>query len=636
MLNFDIAAAQIDGARDYQEDAFLVTYLGERATQNGSLLIVADGMGGHAAGNVASNMAVQTFNREVVTHFPCDDMPGILRGAVDQANQSIQETVRETQALKGMGCTFVAVVIDDDEVYWVSVGDSHLYLVRDGELFKLNADHSYGGFLDRMAAQGTPVEAEAGFSRNMLMSALTGEPIAEVDCPPTPVQVQAGDRLVIASDGLDTLSSDQIIACCDMARSARETVDDLLDNVQSARRPKQDNTSVVVLAVTPSEDDEAEEDAVPAGAAVFTSSAPEPVAAAKTGISTVPRGIETEGSAIRYSARPKPKSQRRAQPLGATAKPKSKRRSSWVVVAAGVLVLALGSALMLRPTETTTPSPVRQSDQVAYVEGDASPEPTPGAEAPPATIEAIVVDPAPQFRDAAGNTPLPLMAALPAGRFTMGSPSASVYFDEQPQRNVEIQPFGIGVYEVTVAEFSAFANATGRAYQPPTRTNPATTPATMVSFADARAYTEWLSQVTGARYRLPTEAEWEYAARAGTTTLYSWGRELTPGKAHCIACENNLDPRIPTAVGAFAANPFGLFDMVGNVQEWTADCYAANYENAPTDGSAFETANCGERVARGGAFISGPKGVRSAAREALSADTRNDVTGFRVVREQAE
>lgn len=636
MLNFDIAAAQIDGARDYQEDAFLVTYLGERATQNGSLLIVADGMGGHAAGNVASNMAVQTFNREVVTHFPCDDMPGILRGAVDQANQSIQETVRETQALKGMGCTFVAVVVDDDEVYWVSVGDSHLYLVREGELFKLNADHSYGGFLDRMAEQGTPVEAEAGFSRNMLMSALTGEPIAEVDCPPTPVQVQAGDRLVIASDGLDTLNSAQIIACCDVTHSARETVDDLLDAVQSARRPKQDNTSVVVLAVTPSEENEAEEDAVPAGAAVFTSSAQAPVATAKPGISTVPRGIETDGSGIRYSARPKPKSQRRARPFSLSAKPKSKRKNPWVVVVAGLLVLGAGAALMLGPTKTETPSPVRQSEQVAYVEGDAPSAAAPGAEAQFKPVEAVAVDRAPQFRDAAGNIPLPMMAALPAGRFTMGSPSASVYFDEQPQHNVNIQPFAIGVYEVSVAEFSAFANATGRVYLPPTRSNPATTPATMVSFTDAQAYTAWLSQVTGVEYRLPTEAEWEYAARAGTTTQYFWGRALTPGKAHCIACENNLDPRVPTAFGQFAANPFGLFDMAGNVQEWTADCYAANYENAPLDGSAVESAICEARVARGGAFISGPKGVRSAARAAVSANTRNDITGFRVARQRVE
>ena len=171
MLTFDIAGAQIDGARDYQEDAFLITRLsnssGERSA---SLVIVADGMGGHAAGNVASNMAVQTFNKHLTSSYPSDAMSTVLREAVLQANNSITETVRETAALKGMGCTLVATIIDDTELRWVSVGDSHLYLVRDGKVLKKNADHSYGGFLARMAEQGKPIEPEAGFSRNMLMS----------------------------------------------------------------------------------------------------------------------------------------------------------------------------------------------------------------------------------------------------------------------------------------------------------------------------------------------------------------------------------------------------------------------------------------------------------------------------------
>jgi PPM family protein phosphatase len=103
MLTFEISGAQIDGARDYQEDAFLITHLGSSDSEGGSLVIVADGMGGHAAGNVASNMAVQTFNKHVTSNFPNENLPSILRESVNHANHSISETVRETAALKGMG-----------------------------------------------------------------------------------------------------------------------------------------------------------------------------------------------------------------------------------------------------------------------------------------------------------------------------------------------------------------------------------------------------------------------------------------------------------------------------------------------------------------------------------------------------
>ena len=116
MYTFDISGAQIDGARDYQEDAFLITHLGE----GGSLVIVADGMGGHAAGYVASNMAVQTFNKHITGNFPSENLPLTLNEAVLQANNSISETVRETAALKGMGCTLVAIVLEENRLQWVA------------------------------------------------------------------------------------------------------------------------------------------------------------------------------------------------------------------------------------------------------------------------------------------------------------------------------------------------------------------------------------------------------------------------------------------------------------------------------------------------------------------------------------
>ncbi len=142
---FEIASDQIDGARDYQEDAFMVNQLGE--AENGdicSLIIMADGMGGHAAGNVASNMVVATFNKSFQSKFPTREIAETLTEALNRSNDQIRSSVKETPALRGMGCTMVTVYLQNDNLYWISVGDSHLYLIRDRELIKQNADHSYG------------------------------------------------------------------------------------------------------------------------------------------------------------------------------------------------------------------------------------------------------------------------------------------------------------------------------------------------------------------------------------------------------------------------------------------------------------------------------------------------------------
>ena len=139
---YELAGSQIDGARDYQEDAFLITHLTDVEGNPSALVIVADGMGGHAAGNVASNMAVQAFNKHVSTGYPTDKPAEILRECVLKANASIHETVKETPALAGMGCTMVAAIIEGNKLWWVSVGDSHIYVIRNKELIKKNADHS--------------------------------------------------------------------------------------------------------------------------------------------------------------------------------------------------------------------------------------------------------------------------------------------------------------------------------------------------------------------------------------------------------------------------------------------------------------------------------------------------------------
>ncbi len=233
-----------------------------------ALIIVADGMGGHAAGNVASNMAVQAFNKHVSANYPTDNLSEVLRECVHQANNSIKETVAETPALSGMGCTMVAAILEGSKMTWASVGDSHVYLIRNKELLKKNHDHSYGGFLDRMAAAGTPVEQEEGLSRNMLMSAIMGDDIHEIDVPDEGFQLEAGDRLLICSDGMDTLSAGKIIQYSEWSESTKECADALTQAVEDVGMPKQDNTTAVVVNVF----DKAEAE---------VAAAPEPAAAAE-------------------------------------------------------------------------------------------------------------------------------------------------------------------------------------------------------------------------------------------------------------------------------------------------------------------------------------------------------------------
>lgn len=141
---------------------------------------------------------------------------------------------------------------------------------------------------------------------------------------------------------------------------------------------------------------------------------------------------------------------------------------------------------------------------------------------------------------------------------------------------------------------------------------------TEVSWRDAVAYARWLSSQTGKRYRLPTEAEWEYAARAGTTTAYSWGESPGFNLTNCEVCGSQWDDEQTAPVGSFKANGWGLYDMHGNAQEWVLDCWNDNYEGAPTDGSAWTLGDCSDRVVRGGAFNFPPNFSRSAFRSSWS------------------
>jgi formylglycine-generating enzyme required for sulfatase activity len=188
--------------------------------------------------------------------------------------------------------------------------------------------------------------------------------------------------------------------------------------------------------------------------------------------------------------------------------------------------------------------------------------------------------------------------------------------------------FAVGRYPVTFEEYDRFATETVRERRDDEGWGRGRRPVINVFWNDARDYASWLSQETGKPYRLLSEAEWEYACRAGTTTRYSWGdHPPTPEQANF---GQNVSKT--SEVGAYPANPWGLYDMHGNVWEWVEDVWHSSYEGAPSDGRAWTTGDDSRRVLRGGSWDSGPGDLRSAFRNWLNAVSRYDFIGFRVAR----
>lgn len=275
------------------------------------------------------------------------------------------------------------------------------------------------------------------------------------------------------------------------------------------------------------------------------------------------------------------------------------------------------------------------------------------------------------------------MMALPGGRFVQGSPAdeSGRSDDEGPLREVSIGPFALGKYEVTRGEYRKFVEATG--YRTDAERNVAVHgqgdaegcfthsggatfgwaagtdwrdagmaqddrhPVACVSWNDAQAYVEWLRRETGQAYRLPSESEFEYANRAGTVTPWPWGTDPDGGCGHANYADADLKSRFDNFVtascsdghvftapaGSYPANGFGLYDMAGNVVEWTQDCWNAGYEGAPDDGKAWESGDCALRVMRGGSWGFGSQALRAAARFKPAAAGRGGRAGFRVARD---
>nr|WP_281244728.1 formylglycine-generating enzyme family protein [Falsiroseomonas stagni] len=227
------------------------------------------------------------------------------------------------------------------------------------------------------------------------------------------------------------------------------------------------------------------------------------------------------------------------------------------------------------------------------------------------------------------------MVVIPAGRFVMGSPADEPgrFPSEGPQREVVVsRALAVGKFEVTFAEWDACVSAGGCSHRPSDQGwGRGRQPVMNVTWNDAQQYVRWLSGRAGRRYRLLTEAEWEYAARAGTTTPYSFGATISPSQANFYNSRLNRTQ----GVGSYPANGWGLHDMHGNVWEWVQDCLRDDYAGAPTEASqAVETGDCSARMVRGGAWQNQSQDLRSAFRRRFSSGDRGNyaIFGLRVAR----
>lgn len=228
----------------------------------------------------------------------------------------------------------------------------------------------------------------------------------------------------------------------------------------------------------------------------------------------------------------------------------------------------------------------------------------------------------------------PDMVVIPAGEFTQGSPASEEEREgnEGPQRRVSVPSFALGQYEVTFDQWDACVASSGCSHCPDDEGwGRGLRPVINVSWDDVQQYVVWLNgQVEGSPYRLPSESEWEHAARAGTSTAYPWGSKIGSGNANCVECQDGYEYTAP--VGSFSAKGFGLHDMHGNVWEWVQDCWNGNYSGAPTNGSARQQGSCGRSVLRGGSWINKGRSLRSGNRNEKRRVNRNNIYGFRIAR----
>jgi formylglycine-generating enzyme required for sulfatase activity len=218
----------------------------------------------------------------------------------------------------------------------------------------------------------------------------------------------------------------------------------------------------------------------------------------------------------------------------------------------------------------------------------------------------------------------PEMIAIRGGSFVMGSNDDPT---EKPTRQVTIKPFAMSQHPVSVREWNECAAAKACGFVAAGNED---TPVTNTSWNDAKQFVGWLAATTRKAYRLPSEAEWEYAARGGTQTKYWWGNQFQSGMVNCNNCADVGNVEQPVKIGSFRPNPFGLQDMGGGVDQWVEDCWHKNYQRAPTDGSAWAKAECGSHVIRSGSWKNDARYVRPSNRDGYDTNVRYQTHGFRV------
>ncbi len=256
---FDIGVSTIQGARDYQEDSFVITdpFGSNKGFDdlNDIMLLVADGVGGEAAGNVASQIAGSASAKYIQTILNQDHSVQAIKSMLLTVglavNTKINDSIKGCPENKGMATTLVLCLIVNQQLRWVSMGDSHLYLMRGLTLHKLNENHSYGALLDQRVAEGNLSQYDAinHPDRNCLLSYLDGGEIKAIDTPDKALDLQSGDVIILASDGLDTLSNKEIIQIINREAHAQDTAVALTDCVMQAKVAGQDNTTVIVTRV---------------------------------------------------------------------------------------------------------------------------------------------------------------------------------------------------------------------------------------------------------------------------------------------------------------------------------------------------------------------------------------------------
>jgi formylglycine-generating enzyme required for sulfatase activity len=292
------------------------------------------------------------------------------------------------------------------------------------------------------------------------------------------------------------------------------------------------------------------------------------------------------------------------------------------------------------PSSTPTPThaapasaaPIQRPAAVAASPASSQPAPAPSpAPSAPAASERIVAH-APTAGETKDCATCPVMITVPAGSFTMGNSTDDP--SEKPAHHVSIgTSFAIGKYEVTAEQWNACVAASACPHLSSENNSGKNAPARDISWDDAQLYVKWLTKITGKPYRLPTEAEWEYADRAGTTTQYWWGDQMRKGDANCKGCGDPWHQEGPENVGSFAPNPYGLYDMNGSVWEWVSDCWHSSYKGAPADGRTWDEPNCDMRVIRGGSWREGADYMLTSTRFKYSGSVRQSQDGMRVAKD---